>query len=510
MSRTKFTAILLAVLFVFSAVRFAGNNVAEAATKQEQQYFLDTVGPMCTADMRDNRILASFTMAQAIQESGWGTSTLAKEANALFGVRATSRWTGLVYDRNEKVTYGSWQGLVATKGEDYVKAYSRSFWRAYESWQESVTDRSTLFNTSSIYANLRGNYDYKSCAKLVVEDGYCSDPEYTDTLIYMIERYNLSQYDYSFGGTGDSSEDNGNDSSVEEIKYADSLNITEKLIYTDVGGEYKFSYDVTPADAKYTLTSSDSSVVSVSGGKIVAKKTGKATITLESGKKSDTLTVTVKSGYGCIVVDGTLTLCFTKDDCFCVPAEATAIADDAFKGSRVQTVVIGDNVKKIADDAFDGTESGFSLCSYGNSVAASYAKTHSISLKSFSSKWTLDSSYSIVSGIPAYTIASLVGLCFNADGYTVAVRDSDGDKLGDAEYVGSGCEVVIDGKTYYVTVKGDTDGDGSFSENDYAKLAKYIRGSSSALSSRPYRRAADMNEDSVLSTVDYIRMRCGE
>ncbi len=508
MSRTKITAILLAVLFVFSAVRFAGSDIAEAATKQEQQYFLDTVGPMCTADMKNNRILASFTMAQAIQESGWGTSTLAKEANALFGVRATARWDGLVYDRNEKVTYGSWQGLLETKGESYVKTYSRSFWRAYESWQESVTDRSDLFNTASNYANLRGNYDYKSCAKLVVEDGYCSDPEYTDTLIYIIEKYDLSRYDYDFGGNGGS--DSSEESSKEEVKYADSLEMDESVIYTDVGGEYKLSYKVSPSDAQYTLTSSDSTVASVKDGKLVAKKTGKTTVTLTSGELSEKLEITVKSGYGSLVVDGTLVACLTKDEYYCIPKEATAIADDAFKGSRVQTVVVGDNVKKIADDAFDGTESGFSLCAYGNSVAAKYAKNNSVDLINFASKWSLDSGYAIASGIPAYTTASLVGLCFAADGYTVAVRNSDGGSLGDTDYVGSGCELVVDGKVYLATVKGDTDGDGLFSDNDYAKLAKYIKGSSSALSSRPYRRAADMNEDSVLSTVDYIRMRCGE
>ncbi len=509
MSRTKLTAFLLAVLFLFAAVGTYDIDKADAATKAEQQYFLDTVGPMCTADMRDNHILASFTMAQAIQESGWGTSTLAKEANALFGVRAGSRWDGMVYDRNEKVLYGSWDGLVNSKGEDYVKQYSRSFWRAYESWEESVYDRSKLFNTSSIYENLRGNYDYKSCAKLVVEDGYCSDPEYTETLIYMIEHYDLEKYNYDFGegstGTTPAEPDSSEESS-EEPEYAESINIKANHIYTDVGVEYKLAYSITPGDAECAWVSSDSSVVSVNRGKLVAKKTGKATVTFSSGALSSSVEITVRAGYGCLVVDSALVDCVSNEDMFCVPEEAATIADGAFDGSRVQTVVVGSSVKEISGDAFDGVESGFSLCAYGNSAAAKYAANHSIDLINFASKWKLDSSYSVMSGIPAYTIADLVQLCCLADGYEVVIYD--GNKVVDGTgYVGSGCKVVVNDKEYYVTVKGDTDGDGKYSEGDWQKLREYLRGKDSALPARAYRRAADMNEDSTLSTLDYLLMK---
>lgn len=507
MSRTKLTAVLLAALFLFTAFGTYGVDTAQAATAEEQRYFLDTLGPMCTTDMRENHILASFTMAQAIWESGWGTSTLAKEANALFGVRATANWDGMVYDRNEKVLYGSWDGLVATKGSTYVSNNKRSFWRAYESWQESVFDRSTLFNTSSIYENLRGNYDYKSCAKLVVEDGYCSDEGYTDNIIFLIEKYNLSRYNYDFGDNGDSSNSSDDSEDKEPVNIADSLKIKANLIYTDVGVEYKLAFSVSPSDAECAWSSSDSSVVSVTGGKLVAKKTGKATVTFSSGKLSSSVDIVVRAGYGCVVEDGTLVDCVSNADMFCIPYEAVEIADDVFKGSKVQTVVVGEHVEKIADDAFDGVERGFSLCAYGNAAAAKYAANNSIALINFASKWTLDTGYSVLSGIPAYTIADLVQLCCVADGYEAAVYDSDDKLLGGTDYVGSGCKVVVDGKEYNVSVKGDTDGDGRYSDADHNKLKAYLKGDDSALSARAYRRAADMNEDSRLSTVDYLQMK---
>ena len=51
------------------------------------QQFISTLGPLATKDMRTSGILASITMAQAILESGWGTSELAVNANNYFGMK---------------------------------------------------------------------------------------------------------------------------------------------------------------------------------------------------------------------------------------------------------------------------------------------------------------------------------------------------------------------------------------------------------------------------------------
>jgi flagellum-specific peptidoglycan hydrolase FlgJ len=40
------------------------------------------------------RILPSLTIAQAILESGWGSSKLSQKANNLFGIKASSSWSG--------------------------------------------------------------------------------------------------------------------------------------------------------------------------------------------------------------------------------------------------------------------------------------------------------------------------------------------------------------------------------------------------------------------------------
>lgn len=71
----------------------------------EQRKFLAIVGPLAQADMQKSGILASLTIAQAILESGWGTSELATKANALFGIKADARWSGRAYSKDTKECY---------------------------------------------------------------------------------------------------------------------------------------------------------------------------------------------------------------------------------------------------------------------------------------------------------------------------------------------------------------------------------------------------------------------
>ncbi|MBQ3196482.1 MAG: glucosaminidase domain-containing protein, partial [Clostridia bacterium] len=211
MKRKSCSVLLAAMITLVTAISFVPVQTATASYVDD---FLATVGPMCTNDMKNNRILASFTMAQAIYESGWGRSELAVNANNLFGMRAYSTWEGKVYDKNQGVLYNSWAELVAKKGSSYVNSYSMSFWRAFDSWEESVHSHSELFNSSSRYSNLRGNYNYKSCCKLVVEDGYCTDSGYTENLIGLIESYNLEQYNYVFAP---GEEDENKEPTIEEL-----------------------------------------------------------------------------------------------------------------------------------------------------------------------------------------------------------------------------------------------------------------------------------------------------
>lgn len=71
----------------------------------EQKQFIEKIGGLARADMEKSGILASLTTAQAILESAWGTSELAVNANALFGIKADGRWAGKVYSKDTKECY---------------------------------------------------------------------------------------------------------------------------------------------------------------------------------------------------------------------------------------------------------------------------------------------------------------------------------------------------------------------------------------------------------------------
>ncbi len=482
--RTKSLALLLTAVMLVSVIAAVPTTKADALYTDE---FLAIIGPMCTNDMRDNKILASISVAQAIWESGWGRSTLAVEANALFGIRAYSGWDGKVYDSGEGVLYQNWDALYAAKGRDYIVTYQHiRFWRAYDSWQESVNDHSALFNNMSLYEPLRENYDYKDCARLLVELGYCGEPTYETVLIDMIESCNLEQYNYDF--------------SAQPVA---NVSITPKTLLCDIGGSFNATISVLPEGTEYTLTSDNTAVATVTGNTITATGVGSAVITLAAGSEKATCRVTVSKDYGCVVADGVYVKCLSANSEITIPSEVKSIASGAFKGTAVKKIIVGDNVSSIEEGAFDGLE-GLTLCSYDNSVVRVFAANNSVSYINLATGWTLDSAAMIAMSVPAFTSASVITAYYTAAGKTSSLKAQDGAAIPAAELVGTGCKLTVSGATYTVMVRGDTNGDGKHSTADLIIIKSYLAGNDSSLPARAYRRAADYNGDNRITTTDYL------
>ena len=148
------------------------------ATTQQQKEFLERIIPLAKADMKKTKILASLTIAQAILESGWGTSALARKSNNLFGIKGNGK------------NYKTFE-YINGKRVDIVDSF-----KVYPDWETSVTDHSGLFLRLSRYQNLIGERDYKKACRKVYEDGYATAPNYTEALIKIIEQYKLYEHDY--------------------------------------------------------------------------------------------------------------------------------------------------------------------------------------------------------------------------------------------------------------------------------------------------------------------------
>lgn len=144
-----------------------------------QQEFISRIAPTAVEDMHKTRIPASLTIAQAILESGWGSSELAVNAKNLFGIKGTGP-AGSYEKVSDEVVNGK-------------KIQKASTFRKYNNWTESIRDH-TDFLLKPRYSKVIGA-DWKTACQEVYDAKYATDPVYPKKLIEIIEQYKLYQYD---------------------------------------------------------------------------------------------------------------------------------------------------------------------------------------------------------------------------------------------------------------------------------------------------------------------------
>lgn len=143
--------------------------------------FLTKLKPFVYDDMKQTKILASLTAAQAFIESNKGNSGLTTKANNLFGIKGTYN--------------GQAVKMWTTEYYNGIKVRTQANFRKYPSWLESINDHSGLFNRLDRYMNLRGETDYIKACNNVKADGYATSPTYATTLINTINKYKLYEWD---------------------------------------------------------------------------------------------------------------------------------------------------------------------------------------------------------------------------------------------------------------------------------------------------------------------------
>ena len=154
---------------------------------QNQSHFLSAIkqGAM---DGAKEGVLPSITAAQAILESGWGSSELAKAPNNnLFGIKDSEDWNGEIV-------------IVPTQeyiNGDYITV--NAAFRKYTSWNDSVVDHAKFFTSTewrkNNYRKVVNETDYRVAAQELKNAGYATDPSYPGKLISLIEAYKLYEWD---------------------------------------------------------------------------------------------------------------------------------------------------------------------------------------------------------------------------------------------------------------------------------------------------------------------------
>ncbi|MDD2979130.1 MAG: glucosaminidase domain-containing protein [Hespellia sp.] len=172
------------------------NNGVQAGDSDESK-FVEKVGKMATADMRKSGILASITTAQAILESGYGSTELAKNANNIFGMKTSlsgNTWSGSTWDGKS-----IYKKETKEQKEDGTAYTITADFRKYGSIEDSLGDHSAYLlgakNGSKLrYEGLKGCLDYKRAAQLIKDGGYATDVSYVSKLCNIIERWNLEKF----------------------------------------------------------------------------------------------------------------------------------------------------------------------------------------------------------------------------------------------------------------------------------------------------------------------------
>ena len=193
---------------IFAALTYHLEDAAETQQKEanstenrsenhnmSRAEFIEFVGQIASRDWRERRImLPSVVVAQAMKESGCGTSELAQNANALFGIKQNG-WTGRVY----------YKDAIEQNADGSYRKDTSVAWRAYDSWEQSIVDHNDYIATRRIgsqsspnWSEVIGETDYKKCVYALqgAHYPYATSLTYAESLIRdYIEAENLKRFD---------------------------------------------------------------------------------------------------------------------------------------------------------------------------------------------------------------------------------------------------------------------------------------------------------------------------
>ena len=146
-----------------------------------QQAFISLVAPGALATQQRYGIPAAVTIAQAIDESGWGRSVLATADHNLFGIKGAGP-----AGRDMLPTREHENGVWVTRTAPF---------RVYHSVAESIEDHGRLLATDPAYRHAMASRGRPDAFATALTGVYATDPGYGSSLIALMRLYNLYRYD---------------------------------------------------------------------------------------------------------------------------------------------------------------------------------------------------------------------------------------------------------------------------------------------------------------------------
>lgn len=153
------------------------------ATQAQAANFIATIGPLVQKYAKGSGYkIASTVIAQACCESAFGTCALSKYHN-YFGMKCGSAWKGPSVNMTTKEEYQV--GTLTTIKDNF---------RVYNSMEEGVAGYYGFIGCSR-YANLKTATTPREYAERLKADGYATSSTYVNTLMKIVETYNLTKFD---------------------------------------------------------------------------------------------------------------------------------------------------------------------------------------------------------------------------------------------------------------------------------------------------------------------------
>ena len=146
-----------------------------------QQAFISLVAPGAIAAQQRYGIPAAVTIAQAIDESGWGRSVLATADHNLFGIKGAGP-----AGRDMLPTREHENGVWVTRTAPF---------RVYHNVAESIEDHGRLLATDPAYRPAMASRGLPDAFATALTGVYATDPGYGSSLIALMRLYNLYRYD---------------------------------------------------------------------------------------------------------------------------------------------------------------------------------------------------------------------------------------------------------------------------------------------------------------------------
>ena len=168
------------------------------------QQYIDQYKELAIKEMKRTGVPASIKLAQGIHETMAGQSPLVLKSNNHFGIKCKTGWNG-----------------PSVRHTDDAR---NECFRKYNTAEESYRDHSNFLKGSGRYSSLfeLDPTDYEAWAKGLKAAGYATNPVYAQTLIRLIEEYDLQQYSMVALGYENEEEDSTETKAAERTVQSES------------------------------------------------------------------------------------------------------------------------------------------------------------------------------------------------------------------------------------------------------------------------------------------------